>query len=98
MPKTLRDMLVDMNRNVNCEEEKVNKFQVFGILHLGLRVQATRMWHAGGSTAIFYKDTNVHYLSNKFSVEGVKNFLRFLAMIYQYKVKMLFIYSCISFF
>jgi len=87
MPKTLRDMLADMIRDVDYEEEKVNKLQVFGILHFGLRVQATRMWRAGGSITIFYKDPKVYYLSNKFSVEGVKTFLRFLAMIYQYKVK-----------
>jgi hypothetical protein len=98
MPKTLRDMLTDMIRDVNYEKEKVNKLQVFGILHLGLRIQATRMWRAGGSITIFYKDPQVYYLSNKFSVEGVKTFLKFLAMIYQYKVKMLFIHTLLYIF
>jgi len=86
MPKTLRDMLADMIRDVNYEEERADKLQVFGILHLGLRVQATRLWRAGGSITIFYKDPKIYYLSNKFSVEGVKTFLRLLAMIYQYKI------------
>lgn len=80
-------MLADMIRDVNYEEKKVNELQVFGILHLGLRVQATRLWRAGGSITVFYKDPQVYYINNKFSVEGVKNFLKFLAMINRHKVK-----------
>ncbi|UZO27317.1 uncharacterized protein OCT59_019518 [Rhizophagus irregularis] len=89
MPKTLRDMLADMIRDVNYEEKKVNELQVFGILHLGLRVQATRLWRAGGSITVFYKDPQVYYINNKFSVEGVKNFLKFLAMINRHKIIMM---------
>ncbi|KAF0399780.1 c2h2-type zinc finger transcription factor [Gigaspora margarita] len=88
MPKSLRDMLADMIRDVNYEEEKVNKLQVFGILHFGLRVQTTRLWRAGGSITIYYKDPQVYYISNKFSEEGVKNFLKFLAIIYRFKMIM----------
>ncbi|RGB21728.1 hypothetical protein C1646_731896 [Rhizophagus diaphanus] len=89
MPKTLRDMLADMIRDVNYEEKKVNELQVFGILHLGLRVQATRLWRAGGSITVFYKEPQVYYINNKFSVEGVKNFLKFLAMIHRHKIIMM---------
>ncbi|GET56063.1 hypothetical protein GLOIN_2v1838532 [Rhizophagus irregularis DAOM 181602=DAOM 197198] len=75
--------------DVNYEEKKVNELQVFGILHLGLRVQATRLWRAGGSITVFYKDPQVYYINNKFSVEGVKNFLKFLAMINRHKIIMM---------
>lgn len=88
MPKTLRDMLADMIRDVNYEEKRVNKFQIFGILHFGLRVQGTRLWRAGGSITVFCKDPQVYYISDKFSVEGVKDFLKFLAMIHRYKIIM----------
>jgi hypothetical protein len=87
-------MLADMIKEVNYEEERVNKLQIFGILHLGLRVQATRLWRAGGSITIYYKDPQVYYISNKFSAEGVKNFLKFLAMIYRYKVCKMKFYLC----
>ncbi|CAG8635101.1 9257_t:CDS:10 [Funneliformis mosseae] len=63
MPKTLRDMLADMIRDVNYEEERVNKLQ--SVRNLTPRIKGS---------------------SYQFSVEGVKNFLRFLAMIYQYKI------------
>ncbi|RHZ58782.1 hypothetical protein Glove_368g39 [Diversispora epigaea] len=35
MPKTLRDMYTDLIKAVNYDDQKANKLQVFGILHLG---------------------------------------------------------------
>lgn len=51
----------------------------------GLRVQFTRLWCAGGSITIFRKDPQLYCLDNKFSVEGIRIFLKFLAAIYQHK-------------
>ncbi|CAG8639785.1 20349_t:CDS:2, partial [Dentiscutata erythropus] len=85
MPKTLRDMLADHIRAVNYDEEKINKIQVFGILHFGLRIQFTRLWRTGGSITIFHKDPQLYYLDNKFSAEGIKIFLKFLAEVYRCK-------------
>ncbi|CAG8789364.1 1639_t:CDS:2, partial [Racocetra fulgida] len=56
LPKTLRDMFADHIRAVDYDDEKINKIQVFGILHLGLRIQFARLWRAGGSITIFRKD------------------------------------------
>lgn len=86
MPKTLHDMLTEHIRAVDYDDKKIKKLQVFGILHLGLRVQFTRLWCAGGSVTIFRKDPQLYYLDKKFSVEGIKTFLKFLASIYQRKV------------
>ncbi|CAI2197966.1 17774_t:CDS:2, partial [Funneliformis geosporum] len=86
MPKTLHDMLAEHIRSVDYDDEKIDKLQVFGILHLGLRVQFTRLWRAGGSITIFHKDPQLYYLDNKFSVQGIRTFLKFLASIYQRKV------------
>ncbi|CAG8828802.1 12908_t:CDS:2, partial [Gigaspora margarita] len=85
MPKTLRDMLADHIREVDYDDKKINKIQVFGILHFGLRIQFTRLWCAGGSITIFHKDPQLFYLDNKFSAEGIKTFLKFLAEVYRRK-------------
>ncbi|KAF0530556.1 c2h2-type zinc finger transcription factor [Gigaspora margarita] len=85
MPKTLRDMLADHIQAVGYDGKKINQIQVFGILHLGLRIQFTRLWRAGGSITIFRKDPQLYYLDNKFSAEGIKTFLKFLAAVYRYK-------------
>ncbi|CAG8515228.1 12442_t:CDS:2 [Ambispora leptoticha] len=86
MPKTLRDMYADLVRTANYNEEKANNLQVFGILHLGLWIQFTRLYRAGGSICIFRKDAVSHHVHSKFSEDGIKSFLKFLAAVYQHKL------------
>src|SRR6266542_4365947 len=90
MPKTLRDMLTDLVIAVDHDESKMNKFQVFGVIHLGLKIQFSRLWRAGGSITIFKKDFPLYELPSKFSTDKFKIFLKFLISIYQYKVKVYF--------
>ncbi|CAG8587582.1 2774_t:CDS:2 [Diversispora eburnea] len=86
MPKTLRDMYADLIRVINYDDQRADKLQVIGILHLGLWVQFVRLWRAGGSICIFRKDPKSFNLSSKFSKKGLNSFLKFLAKINQYKV------------
>jgi hypothetical protein len=65
----------------------MNKFQVFGIIHLGLKIQFSRLWRAGGSITIFKKDPPLHEVPSKFSTDKFIIFLKFLVLIYKYKVK-----------
>jgi hypothetical protein len=88
MPKTLRDMYADLVRTANYDEQKANNLQVFGILHLGLWIQFTRLYRAGGSICIFRKDTVSHHVDSKFSEDGIKFFLKFMAAVYQHKVRL----------
>ncbi|CAG8456607.1 3157_t:CDS:10 [Funneliformis mosseae] len=86
MPKTLRDIYVDLVRTANYEDRKANNIQVFGILHLGLWIQFARLWRAGGSVCIFRKDPVSHHVDSKFSEDGIKSFLKLMAAIYQHKL------------
>ncbi|CAG8496693.1 7546_t:CDS:2, partial [Scutellospora calospora] len=86
MPKVLRDMLADLIIAVDYDAYKASKLQVFGIIHLGLKVQFIRMWRAGGSITIYKKDYPVHEVPSKFSVDKFKSFLKFLVSVYQYKM------------
>ncbi|CAI2194631.1 18378_t:CDS:2, partial [Funneliformis geosporum] len=86
MPKTLRDMLTDLVIAVDYDESKMNKFQVFGIIHLGLKIQFSRLWRAGGSITIFKKDPPLYEVPRKFSTDKFKIFLKFLVSIYKYKM------------
>ncbi|GES98686.1 C2H2-type zinc finger transcription factor [Rhizophagus clarus] len=86
MPKTLRDMYVDIMKAVGYDDQKANKIQVIGILHLGLWIQFARLWRAGGSICIFRKDPLSYNVDSKFSEMGVISFLKLLISIYQYKI------------
>ncbi|CAG8673968.1 7940_t:CDS:2, partial [Acaulospora morrowiae] len=86
MPKTLRDMYSDLIKAVNYDDQKADKLQVFGILHLGLYIQFARLWRAGGSICIFRKDPQSFYIDSKFSKNGLSSFIKFLKKIYQYKI------------
>ncbi|CAB5190989.1 unnamed protein product [Rhizophagus irregularis] len=86
MPKTLRDMYADLVRTANYDEQKANNLQVFGILHLGLWIQFTRLYRAGGSICIFRKDVVSHHVDSKFSEDGIKSFLKLMAAVYQHKL------------
>ncbi|CAI2190887.1 20376_t:CDS:2 [Funneliformis geosporum] len=86
MPKTLRDMYADLVRTANYDEQKANNLQVFGILHLGLWIQFTRLYRAGGSICIFKKDVVSHHVYSKFSEDGIKSFVKFMAAVYQHKL------------
>ncbi|CAG8600424.1 11578_t:CDS:10, partial [Acaulospora morrowiae] len=86
MPKTLRDMYADLVRTANYDEQKANNLQVFGILHLGLSIQFTRLYRAGGSICIFRKDAVSHHVDSKFSEDGIKSFLKLMVAIYQHKL------------
>ncbi|GES90847.1 C2H2-type zinc finger transcription factor [Rhizophagus clarus] len=86
MPKTLRDMYADLMRAVDYDDQKANKIQVIGILHLGLWIQFARLWRAGGTICIFRKDPLSHNVDSKFSEVGLRSFLKLLASIYQYKI------------
>jgi hypothetical protein len=88
MPKTLRDMYADLVRTANYDEQKANNLQVFGILHLGLWIQFTRLYRAGGSICIFRKDAISHHVDSKFSEDGMKSFLKLMAAVYQHKVSL----------
>ena len=70
MPKTLRDMYSELIKAVNFDDQKAEKFQVFGILHLGLWIQFTRLWCAGGSICIFRKDFPSHNVEVCFQKMG----------------------------
>ena len=72
MPKTLRDMYSELIRAVNFDDQKAEKIQVFGILHLGLWIQFTRLWRAGGSICIFCKDFPSHNVDSTFSEDGIR--------------------------
>nr|AMJ52384.1 hypothetical protein [Rhizophagus clarus] len=93
MPKTLRDMYVDIMKAVGYDDQKANKIQVIGILHLGLWIQFARLWRAGGSICIFRKDPLSYNVDSKFSEMGVISFLKLLISIYQYKLPI----HCVSF-
>ncbi|CAI2189013.1 15020_t:CDS:2, partial [Funneliformis geosporum] len=43
MPKTLRDMYAELMRALDYDDQKANKIQVIGILHLGLWIQFARL-------------------------------------------------------
>ncbi|CAG8586769.1 1076_t:CDS:2, partial [Ambispora gerdemannii] len=85
IPKTLRGMYSDLIRAVNYDDQRANKLQVIGILHLGLWIQFVRLWRAGGSICIFRKDPQSFNIHSKFSKKGLRSFLKFLVRIYQYK-------------
>ncbi|CAG8604938.1 1103_t:CDS:2, partial [Acaulospora morrowiae] len=85
MPKTLRDMYAELLRAANYEDQKSDKLQVFGILHLGLWIQFARLWRAGGSICIFRKDPLSFNVDSKFSEEGIRSYLKLVA-IYQHKI------------
>jgi hypothetical protein len=87
MPKTLRDMYTDLMIAANYEQQKADKLQVVGIIHLGVWIQFVRLWRAGGSICIFRKDPRSFNVDSKFSKEAVKSFLKLLVTIYQYKVR-----------
>jgi hypothetical protein len=87
MPKTLRDMYTDLLIAANYEQQKADKIQVVGVLHLGLWIQFVRLWRAGGSICIFRKDSRSFHVDSKFSEKGVRSFLKLLISIYQYKVR-----------
>lgn len=91
MPKTLRDMYADLMKAVDYDDQKANKIQVIGILHLGLWIQFARLWRAGGSICIFRKDPLSYNVDSKFSEMGVISFLKLLVSIYQHKVRKDFI-------
>ncbi|KAG9290229.1 hypothetical protein G9A89_022205 [Geosiphon pyriformis] len=63
MPKTLRDILADLIRVVDYDDKKISKIQIFGIIHLGLKIQFSRLWRAGGSITIFKKDPPLYEIS-----------------------------------
>ncbi|CAG8629254.1 15736_t:CDS:10, partial [Funneliformis mosseae] len=86
MPKTLRDMYTDLLIAANYEQQKADKIQVVGVLHLGLWIQFVKLWRAGGSICIFRKDPRSFNVDSRFSKEGVKSFLKLLIAIYQYKL------------
>ncbi|CAG8697666.1 936_t:CDS:2, partial [Funneliformis caledonium] len=86
MPKTLRDMYAELMRALDYDDQKANKIQVIGILHLGLWIQFARLWRAGGSICIFRKDSLSHNVDSKFSEMGVISFLKLLVSIYQHKI------------
>ncbi|GBB89808.1 hypothetical protein RclHR1_16600004 [Rhizophagus clarus] len=85
LPKSLRNMLADLIRALNYDDNKTTKIQVFGIIHLGLRVQFSRLWRVGGSITIFKKDHPLYELPHNFSIDKFKHILKFLISIYQYK-------------
>ncbi|CAG8682752.1 11341_t:CDS:10, partial [Gigaspora rosea] len=70
---------------MNYDDQKADKLQVFGILHLGLYIQFARLWRAGGSICIFRKDPQSFYVDSKFSKNGLISFIKCLKKIYQYK-------------
>ncbi|PKC00870.1 hypothetical protein RhiirA5_365382, partial [Rhizophagus irregularis] len=86
MPKTLRDMYTDLMIAANYEQQKADKLQVVGIIHLGTWIQFVRLWRAGGSICIFRKDPRSFNVDSKFSKEAVKSFLKLLVAIYQHKL------------
>ncbi|CAG8603815.1 10206_t:CDS:2 [Cetraspora pellucida] len=86
LPKSLRDMLADLMKALNYNSMRTAKVQVFGIIHLGLRVQFSRLWSAGGSIAIFKKDHPLYELPHNFSNDKFMQFLKFLVSTYQYKM------------
>ncbi|CAB4411087.1 unnamed protein product [Rhizophagus irregularis] len=79
-------MYTDLLIAANYEQQKADKIQVVGVLHLGLWIQFVKLWCAGGSTCIFCKDPRSFNVNSRFSKEGVKSFLKLLIAIYQYKV------------
>ncbi|CAG8658003.1 8841_t:CDS:2, partial [Paraglomus brasilianum] len=85
MPKTLRDMYSELIKAVNFNDQKAEKIQVFSIVHLGLWIQFTRLWCAGGSICIFRKDFPSHNVDSTFSEDGIRSFLKLLVLIYQRK-------------
>ncbi|CAG8533772.1 5223_t:CDS:2 [Cetraspora pellucida] len=80
MPKTLKDILVDMIRTRQCANEKVNQLVAIGILHFRYNIQFARLWYAGGSVCIFSRD-DVYSISDHFSRAGILDFLKFLKAI-----------------
>ncbi|CAG8603899.1 5675_t:CDS:2 [Cetraspora pellucida] len=80
MPKTLKDILVDMIRTRQCANEKVNQLVAIGILHFRYNIQFARLWKAGGSVCIFSRD-DVYSISDHFSRAGILDFLKFLKAI-----------------
>ncbi|RIA98921.1 hypothetical protein C1645_587548 [Glomus cerebriforme] len=86
LPKSLRDMLADLIRALNYDDNRTTKIQVFGVIHLGLRVQFSRLWRVGGSITIFKKDLPLYELPHNFSIDKFKHILKFLISIYQYKM------------
>ncbi|CAG8630227.1 15422_t:CDS:2, partial [Funneliformis mosseae] len=80
MPKTLKDILVDMIRSKRCNDKEVNKLVAIGILHFRYNIQFVRLWLAGGSICIFSKD-DIHSISDHFSKTSHLDFLKFLKAI-----------------
>ncbi|CAG8723348.1 9775_t:CDS:1, partial [Funneliformis caledonium] len=78
-------MYADLMKAVDYDDQKANKIQVIGILHLGLWIQFARLWRAGGSICIFRKDPLSYNVDSKFSEMGVISFLKLLVSIYQHK-------------
>ncbi|CAI2192695.1 5983_t:CDS:2, partial [Funneliformis geosporum] len=85
LPKTLRDMLADIIKALNYDGNRTTNIQVFGVIHLGLRVQFSRLWRVGGSITIFKKD-QLYKLPHTFTIDKFKSFLKFMISIYQYKM------------
>ncbi|CAG8728738.1 636_t:CDS:2, partial [Funneliformis mosseae] len=77
--------VIEGARALNYDDNKTTKIQVFGIIHLGLRVQFSRLWRAEGSITIFKKDLPLYELPHNFSIDKFKHILKFLVSIYQYK-------------
>ncbi|CAJ0755590.1 4028_t:CDS:2 [Entrophospora sp. SA101] len=77
MPKSLQDMYSGLIRAVNYDDQRADKLQVIGILHLGLWIQFVRLWCAGGSICIFCKDPQSFNIHSKFSKNGLRSFLNF---------------------
>ncbi|RIA84322.1 hypothetical protein C1645_832435 [Glomus cerebriforme] len=80
MPKTLKDILVDMIRSKRCNDEEVNKLMAIGVLHFRYNIQFVRLWLAGRSICIFLKD-DIHSISDHFSKTSHLDFLKFLKAI-----------------
>ncbi|CAB4411363.1 unnamed protein product [Rhizophagus irregularis] len=86
-------MYTDLLIAANYEQQKADKIQVVGVLHLGLWIQFVKLWCAGGSTCIFCKDPRSFNVNSRFSKEGVKSFLKLLIAIYQYKFQQNFAFQ-----